>query len=1264
MSRRATKPDAPARGTVAGNVRRARRRLAARPLPLRPTVAAVIAFEIASVLLVLSAGTASIALMAGCVALACALAWGLVSAILGWVLSPTWCEGDQDGARGSTGARVLRAIAARPVSIQTTWLRLDQRGRVIDQVAGNLEPEDRGLYCTGGSVVRTRDLFGFWITRRAVASTREMWIPPRAHDLPVPEIDRLAGRAPALAPADVRERSSALVRPYEKGDPLRAISWRQSAHHGQLMSFELEREHNVYPVVVVDTLEVDDIESLAAEAYTTSVRLAAQRGARDEVLVTDGRARAVGMHRVGRLLAALQPDAPQGGEARRREAARRSAQIARDARHGAGAAGAARPVVLITDRVAGALEDALRSQIASSQLAVVHPRATGGPEAPDAASRHREDALRPHRARRRRPGAASAPAPTAGSALASALCCVVVLLETFSLAATLIEPGAWWLFGQVVSIIVALEATCVRWLPRTRTRPAVRMGIYASVLLLICGSAAFGAASLIGMNASLDVFSPDTSLEQLGIDGNGGGLGWIAPVCARGIYDLYFGQWVPVSCSPVSDAALVLLMAPVAAVLHVLLVSHRPRPVVACLPLALLAVRFVFMGAASEFSHIAISVFCGLALRAFACAGSADDRPVSAQPGVRRRGPLGALASLRPTALASCAAATIVACLLAPQAAADAQRLPLDTGLQSNVLASNTVSPIMDLKRDLTRPQETIALTYTTTSRQPLYLRLTTLGDFSGDVWRIDAAPSAGSGGLLEQLFSPADPTEDMPQALPGSWTSPDAAIETVRNTNATSVGSIRSISARISIDALSSRFAPLPIGAYDTQTADDQSQGDWRWSPDGSVFGTQAITNRSQVYAVDAAYISPITDSSSLSGIGGTLIGSLQSRIWSASPGDTTSDWQARRDSWQELLDQEHAEVDGAYLALPDELPDQIARVVDLASQIAPRDEYDELTGELTSLEFLLEYFNDPRFTYSLDAPDGDGQNNLQVIASFLDSGEGYCLHYASAFAVLGRALGVPTRIALGYRTSDGQAGDTYVVTNRDLHAWTEAYLYGVGWVPFDVTPGQGELPEASIGRTLIEQDEPDSTQQDATTPASPLTPDAPVQPDTPTQQADGGGDGGHSDATDPVQHALSQVAAVARQAAPFAGAGAIIAAILLGPRAIRRARYVWRMRAVAGATSQPVRAAEAAWSEMLHMARTHDVAWPAHATEEDIAGAVAKRAPRVSDAARSLADAVCRARYDQPDNFIKDAEALQRALGDLRAALEEQPGTQDGAD
>ena len=361
--------------------------------------------------------------------------------------------------------------------------------------------------------------------------------------------------------------------------------------------------------------------------------------------------------------------------------------------------------------------------------------------------------------------------------------------------------------------------------------------------------------------------------------------------------------------------------------------------------------------------------------------------------------------------------------------------------------------------------------------------------------------------------------------------------------------------------------------------------------------------------------------------------------------------------------MDQERAEVDEAYLALPDELPDQIARVVDLASEIAPRDKYDELTGELMSLEFLLEYFNDPRFTYSLDAPDGDGQNNLQVIASFLDSGEGFCLHYASAFAVLGRALGVPTRIALGYRTSDGQAGDTYVVTNRDLHAWTRSLSVRGRLGPLRCDARTRGLPEASIGRTLIEQDEPDSTQQDATTP--PHRPSRRTRPSSPTPRRSRPTEATTGTAMRPTPFSTRSPGRRGRTAgSAVAGAAAIIAAILLGPRAIRRARHAWRMRAVAGAGLAACARRRGRLSEMLHMARTHDVAWPAHATEEDIAGAVVKRAPRASDAARVLADAVCRARYDQPDNFIKDAAALQRALSDLRAALGEPSSTQDGAD
>ena len=73
-----------------------------------------------------------------------------------------------------------------------------------------------------------------------------------------------------------------------------------------------------------------------------------------------------------------------------------------------------------------------------------------------------------------------------------------------------------------------------------------------------------------------------------------------------------------------------------------------------------------------------------------------------------------------------------------------------------------------------------------------------------------------------------------------------------------------------------------------------------------------------------------------------------------------------------------------------------------------------------------------------------------------------GYCTYFASAFALVARASGVPTRMVTGYRVGEwSPVAREYVVRDKNAHAWVEAWEGGA-WKTYDATP-MGELAQDS---------------------------------------------------------------------------------------------------------------------------------------------------------------------------------------------------------
>jgi len=111
-------------------------------------------------------------------------------------------------------------------------------------------------------------------------------------------------------------------------------------------------------------------------------------------------------------------------------------------------------------------------------------------------------------------------------------------------------------------------------------------------------------------------------------------------------------------------------------------------------------------------------------------------------------------------------------------------------------------------------------------------------------------------------------------------------------------------------------------------------------------------------------------------------------------------------------------------------------------------------------------------------------------------ESDTGYCVHFATAAAVLLRAAGIPARYVEGYTVSC-EADEKTLVANQDAHAWVEYYSDDGTWLILEATPAassgtantdsdpdETETEETEPEETEPEETEPEETEPDETEP------------------------------------------------------------------------------------------------------------------------------------------------------------------------------------
>ncbi|MGI9667903.1 MAG: transglutaminaseTgpA domain-containing protein [Acidimicrobiia bacterium] len=105
-----------------------------------------------------------------------------------------------------------------------------------------------------------------------------------------------------------------------------------------------------------------------------------------------------------------------------------------------------------------------------------------------------------------------------------------------------------------------------------------------------------------------------------------------------------------------------------------------------------------------------------------------------------------------------------------------------------------------------------------------------------------------------------------------------------------------------------------------------------------------------------------------------------------------------------------------------------------------------------------LENFFRDSgQFVYNTGVPPGNATDNVMdwlTDETNAYARNGYCEQFATAMALMARAVGVPSRVVLGFTPGIPINDETVLVTDKNAHSWVELWIPSYGWMKFDPTP------------------------------------------------------------------------------------------------------------------------------------------------------------------------------------------------------------------